>query len=354
MEISIKEYYKKMNECKAYLDQLQKRKRKPLESTIQQYRKDTERMHGDGLNPKTLMETQEGTKNTFYKYRAAWTYTYIELAKLLHKAADQEKDRNEKINLIDQLEKAVNKIKEFEPDPHGNNFKLAEKGLFVSEWEGLKKNSNPRKTKKYQKLPIGWAEQYFDRVKNSKYAPAIALLSIAGCRPSELARGVEITLQGDLSIQVCIESKKTHGGEYGQKFRSFVVKSKCIEHEFLISLLKSNNKNMLIQIHSEKRLTDQMNKYSKNVFPRLKSIISPYTYRHQFAKKIKKVLDSTVDIAIAMGHSNDKSQRHYANKSRREGGGFEISGIKGTREVKVVSNAGFDSSFLNNDRTLGM
>jgi len=354
MEISIKEYYKKMNECKAYLDQLQKRKRNPSENTIKQYRKDAERMKRDNLNPLTFVEQNGATKNTFYKYRAAWAYTYTELAKDLHKAADKEKDKNEKAYLIDCLVEAVKQIKEFEPDPKGKNFKLAEKGLFVSEWNGLKKNANPGQTKKYQRLPAGWAEKYFHRVKNSKYAPAIALMSMTGCRPAEIVRGVVVTLMDNLSIKVCIESKKTHCGEYGQKFRSFVVKSKCIEHEFLISLLKSNNKNMLIQIHSEKRLTDQMNKYSKIAFPGLKSIISPYTYRHQFAKKVKTSLGSKIDVAIVMGHSNDKSQRHYANKSRREGGGFEISEIKGTREVKVVSNTGFDFSFLKNSSVFEM
>jgi len=111
---------------------------------------------------------------------------------------------------------------------------------------------------------------------------------------------------------------------------------------------------MLIQINSEKRLCDQMNKYSKQVFPRMKSIISPYAYRHQFARKIKINLVSRVDIAIAMGHCNDKSQRHYANKARSAGSGFEISEIQGTQDVKLVSNTRFDSSFLNNNRVLGM
>jgi len=189
MEINIKEHYKKMNGCKAYLDQLQKRKRKPSESTIKQYRRDAERMERDNLNPITFVEQNGATKNTFYKYRAAWSYTYSELAKELHKAADKEKDKEEKVYLIDCLVEAVKRIKQFEPDPKGNNLKLAEKGLFISEWEGLKKNSNPRKTKKYQRLPAGWSQKYFDRVKKSKYASAIALMSIVGCRPSNLQEG---------------------------------------------------------------------------------------------------------------------------------------------------------------------
>jgi len=112
MDINMMEYYKKMNECKAYLDQLQKRKRKPSENTIKQYRKDAERMVRDNLNPRTFVEQMGATKNTFYKYRAAWSYMYSELAKELHKAADKEKDKNEKVYLIDCLVEAIKRIKE--------------------------------------------------------------------------------------------------------------------------------------------------------------------------------------------------------------------------------------------------
>lgn len=81
----------------------------------------------------------------------------------------------------------------------------------------------------------------------------------------------------------------------------------------------------------------------------MKSNISPYTYRHNFAKNLKATIFSKVDIAVAMGHSNDKSQRYYANGGK-DGGGFKIDQIGGTREVKQISqNNGFDSAILTND-----
>jgi hypothetical protein len=86
----------------------------------------------------------------------------------------------------------------------------------------------------------------------------------------------------------------------------------------------------------------------------MKSNISSYTYRHDFAKNLKATLSSKIDIAVATGHSNDKSQCYYANGGK-DGGGFKIDQIEGTREVKQISrNNGFDSGILTNDDGMTM
>jgi len=49
------------------------------------------------------------------------------------------------------------------------------------------------------------------------------LLALTGCRPAEIENGITLHLQEDQSIKVRIEGKKTHGGQYGQDFREFVI-----------------------------------------------------------------------------------------------------------------------------------
>jgi integrase len=122
----------------------------------------------------------------------------------------------------------------------------------------------------------------------------------------------------------------------------------------LVEEISKNNNQISIKVDSANALGEQMRKYSKQVFPRMHSFISPYTYRHAFAKNIKSGLFSTVDIALAMGHSNDKSQRYYANKGK-DGGGFKIEQIEGSREVKQISqNSGFNPGMLTNDNGMRM
>jgi hypothetical protein len=52
---------------------------------------------------------------------------------------------------------------------------------------------------------------------------------------------------------------------------------------------------------------------------------------------------------VAMGHSNDKSQRYYANAGKTGGGGLSLSDIEGSRAVKKISKSGgFDPALLSN------
>ncbi len=328
-----------MNECKKYVDSLPQRKREPSKQTIEQYKIDVERMKKNNVNPETLCTT----KNTFYKYRAAWAYTYTQLFYQIHKQINKEDQKSEKVYLIEMLKIVTDKIKEFPPDPNGQNLEKEKKGEYRSQWQNVKKDAPESNSKKNQYLPKEWDRKFFNYVlnKKSKYTTVVGVMAITGCRPAELENGFTIGLENDGSIKICIESKKTHGDKYGQKFRGFNVKSDSVEFSYLTDLLKNNNEELWVQVESANALGEQMRKYSKQVFPRMKDVICPYTYRHQFAKKIKSML-TEVGVAVAMGHSNDLSQRYYAAKGNKGTDGFKIDAIEGTREVKTTERSTFE------------
>ena len=94
-----------------------------------------------------------------------------------------------------------------------------------------------------------------------------------------------LRLQADQSIYVRIEGRKTHDGLYGQDLREFVITSKGVDYAYLVEQMGKNNNQLSVQVDSAKALGEQMRKYSKQAFPRMKSNISPYTYRHNFALK---------------------------------------------------------------------
>ena len=346
--IDLRDYYPILNECNKYLRSLQKTKREPSDATKMQYVKDVNRMYKNNDDPLTLCTT----KNTYYKYRAAWSYVNIELAKQLIDEISNESNNEEKVILIKLLNEITEKIKRFPPDYNGSNLKLSENGKYESDWKKVKDKAPSSKSKKYQKLTKNQRENYFNHVldKKSIYTDSIALMSICGCRPAEIESGILIRLQDDGSIKISIESKKTHGGQYGQQLREFKIKSESIEFNYLVDRMKNNNNELLIQIKSAKNLGTQMEKFSKKVFHRMKIPITPYTYRHQFGKAIKSTLSDKKDIAIALGHSNDKSQRYYANGGK-DAGGFKIDLITGTRDVKEISKTNtFDKTMLDENK----
>jgi len=150
MTVDIRPYYAQMNECKKYLDSLQKRK-KTSAKTQREYMTDVNRMHQNGTDPLTACTS----KNTYYKYRAAWNFTYTQLANDLHKEASAETDKALKIVLIDELCRCVTALKRFPPDPDGLNFKLEAKGLYSSDWQTIKDQAPPSKSKKYGSPDFG-------------------------------------------------------------------------------------------------------------------------------------------------------------------------------------------------------
>jgi len=341
-------YYTEMNECKKYLDSLPNRK-KLCEKTKREYIRDLACMHNNDADPLTACTT----KNTFYKYRAAWNYTFTQLANDIYQQATVEIDIAKKIECITALSTCITKLKKFPPDPDGLNFIHQAQGLYSSDWQLVKDQAPPSKSKKYQisTLPKNWRERFFKHIleKNSKYTTAIATLAITGCRPAELENGITLHLLTNQTIKVRIQGKKTHDGIYGQDFREFEISYEGPEFSYLLEKIPLNNQPFLVQVASANALGEQMRKYSNQVFSKIKGNISPYTYRHAFAKNIKSILSSKTDIALALGHSNDKSQRYYANKGKN-GGGFQIEKIEGTRAVKQISsNNSFNVNQLSND-----
>lgn len=346
-QVNILPFYNLMNELKKHVDNLPKPKRKLSDKTEVQYRRDSTSMNRRGLDPFKASKT----KNTFYKYRAAWIFTHKEEFYKLHKDINKETDKSKKIEKIKELELLVDELNKYPPDPKGEEFKrvknLMKSGVDIndiekSKWRDLKeeleeKGKIKNHSKKYQKLPNNWSERYLKHLysKKSKYTSIVAFLAISGCRPAELEGGVSIGLREDGTIKIAIQGKKVTE-EHGQEFREFAIKSDSVEYQYLTLLMEHNDNQLWLQIDSAKNLGKQMAKFSKQLFPR-SSIISPYTYRHNFAKQIKANLKDTEEVAKAMGHTNDKSQRYYANAARNGGGGLDITEVEGTRDVVKVS-----------------
>jgi len=324
----------------AYLKSLDKRETEPSKSTKKQYYNIVTRL--DKIN-KTPLE-HCSTKNTFYLYRAAWSYVYsTEIDKSLTQLKYIQSD-NELIERVKIIGINLEKLKAFPPDCNYKKLRLAEQGLYNSAWQDVKHLAPTSRSKKGQtrKLPCGWQDKIFKQAsdQNSKYLDAIAVLSVTGCRPAEVEYGIGLQLlEKGNGIKVIIKSKKTHEGEYGQEFRSFIVFSDSIEQLHLIKQMKGKNGELFVKVDKSKNLSEAIRKLSKIVFTRASWNISAYNYRHFFCSNLKALKKCREDIAVAMGHSNDKSQRFYSS-GKKVKDGFGIKEIVGTDQVKVSGPEG--------------
>jgi hypothetical protein len=170
------------------------------------------------------------------------------------------------------------------------------------------KNKSPRKSKnrslKY--LPDDWREQMLAGV-TGHHRDWLLLLSIAGIRPSEIERGVDVVPFED-GVKLLIRGTKTSRG-YGQPER-VVYFSGDWETELALGGARTI-------------YTDRANTVSSYVidrgaalFPSAKEPVAAYSYRHQFGSDLKGSDVSSIDASAIMGHSVEWMKKFYGRATR--------------------------------------
>ena len=294
------------------------------------------------------------TKNSFYKYRAAWIYGWSKLLAPLLQIADRQQKVNEKewFDTIEEIRKTNLMLEKYSPDPKHLNKMLGIKSLWAvkkanSTGQGLvKKNYSKRKTIK--RLPLGWRNVIFARAlqKNSKYADAVATLSLTGCRPAEIEKGVVFEIYND-ELKVTIFGAKTHGGKFGSPIRSFVMSEDSLAFDHIRERCINEGGSFTV-IAKAKAIGDAVSLMAKDT--KLANV-SAYSFRHQMSADLKAGGFDTESVAKVLGHSTDRSQTYYSAASGK-GGGRNISNIEGREPVMknkmaldALNNKGIDPIF---------
>jgi integrase len=74
-----------------------------------------------------------------------------------------------------------------------------------------------------------------------------------------------------------------------------------------------------VAIKNTKALSEAVRRHSKKLWPRRKYVVSPYSFRHQFAADLKNDLYPE-EIAKAMGHSVCRTQQYYGTRNQGRSG----------------------------------
>lgn len=288
-------------------------------------------------------ESMANTARSFYYYRAAWVHHYSGAIRAILNTADRAQRAGNATRwqeAVSELPALVRELERYRPDPEGKN--LAD-GL-IGKWavEAEKRVSAGQKLTHHSKrirlrgLPGDWREKMFSGLRlGSKYQDIVAVLSASGARPEEFVKGIEVTLDDAGMLGFTIGGVKTHGGKYGQEERSFNVRADRQELAYLRDRLQANNGKMIVTA-SAGALSDKVRQLSKKVFPQLKSTVSAYVFRHQFAADLKASSLSDADVSAALGHSADETKSYYGTaQSARSTGG--VSNIRATRPVRELT-----------------
>lgn len=287
----------------------------PSLATMQQYQAAVKRLR----KSKKWPEDYAQTKDAFYFYRAALVAD--SLAALQNNLVTinrlQKKNDPAWVTATTTLARPLKILSRYPPDQEQNHLELEIKSL----WQ--KAGKNPRsnaKRKGIGTLPPNWRADFWMKFpENSPHRLALALLSTTGCRPSELVKGVQVELDEQSNLKVTIKGTKTHDGRFGQEYRQLTILVESKEAIFLQKSVVANVGTLHVAIKSPKALSEAVRRHSKKLWPRRKYVVSPYSFRHQFAADLKNDLYPE-EIAMAMGHSVCKTQQHYGTRNQGRSG----------------------------------
>ena len=189
----------------------------------------------------------------------------------------------------------------------------------------IERKENKGKRRTLRNFPDDWREMIFnaspERLKRS-----VAVLALTGCRPDELKKGISISVSGNV-ITFAICGSKTNNG-HGQPERTLSIWRDEQNAQFFDAIKPGK-----IQ-EDDGYIRVSLRRISKKIWPKRKSIISAYSFRHQMSADLKKNGIDCEEIALRLGHSVTKTQSIYGHTNQGKSGGIGQFEITGSRKVK--------------------
>ncbi|MDP1682846.1 MAG: hypothetical protein Q8L39_13880 [Burkholderiales bacterium] len=306
---------------------------KPSETTSHQYHRACKRMKKDNATPLEMGATR---KNSFYFYRAALIYGILREIRLIHSMAVFSYGMGEQqlaIRSAEKIQELVKSLDEYAPDPKRQRKHSGQVGVWVAHAKanGITMQSLSKR-RVLSNLSEDWRDDMWKAAQKCKYLDAIAVLGCSGCRPIELQSGIKVEKTPD-GILFTITGAKTHQGKFGQKERSVLISVDSPEAQHLNKKLAAHGSPLIVTAKAA-LLKDAVARISKKLWPRRKVHVTPYVYRHQFSADIKADELSASQVAQALGHAVEESQRFYGHRRQARRGGNRILGVKATHAIR--------------------
>lgn len=175
------------------------------------------------------------------------------------------------------------------------------------------------------KLASDWRENIFSSIHSERLKLAVAILSATGCRPSEIERGIIVRARNrNLSIGIQGSKVDVETGR-GQPLRVLIVDNTTPWGLYLMQQASDAVDQTMLVKYDAGGISQRLREKSRQIWPRRKTLVSAYTYRHFIGKSMKETGESTEKIARTLGHASDFSQTAYG----RAGGGKRSAGMHG-------------------------
>lgn len=200
-----------------------------------------------------------------------------------------------------------------------------------------KRYSKNSKSRSIRTAADDWREQAAETMTGDLKL-LFLLQCVTGCRPQELANGVQVRLLRDGTMVTRVKGAKTDDIA-GQPSRSMRLSVSAGIALVLASKLQTGR--TLNSRHFDLGLVNtygrKVARACARVFPKRtgSAKLSAYSARHQLKADLMAVGWNAEDIAMAMGHATTRTGTAYGRGGRGGGGGVRPIAIKAPRAVKL-------------------
>lgn len=199
-----------------------------------------------------------------------------------------------------------------------------------------------------------WSKRAFEAATDAQKA-AVAVLWASGCRPAEIAMGVDVRRARNGIIVLEVPGAKVKA-DAGQPRRTIGIKVDSEAGKALLQILgDAQQVNVVRKAH-------RIAKDFEDIRRKTGLKITAYSMRHQFAAEMKTLYGAHTagaeQIAAAMGHRVTRSQQHYGSKSQAHGGSGVVAvkavlPVKETRQRPALSQAPTTAQTKNRPKIIG-
>ncbi|WP_175898663.1 site-specific integrase [Burkholderia vietnamiensis] len=203
-------------------------------------------------------------------------------------------------------------------------------------------------------LPANWREIMWAKAAEPEWLrarpqllPALAVLWVTGCRPSEIEEGANVAWRNQLLVVEIAGTKCVDAGQRqrGQPRRRYVFRTGIAEESSCPALATLRRRAMeaatgdigrCLVSHDSDYLYNSIVALGRAAFPKMRTRVSPYCFRHQHASDLKSDANiSLEEAAKAMGHLSDYSIGKYGHAVHgKKGGRIKALTVETARPVK--------------------
>ncbi len=194
--------------------------------------------------------------------------------------------------------------------------------------EGMTAQRAKRRSKRQSLagLPANWRTALCKRAAGGRYLFALIVLALTGCRPSELADGIQIWRgkdegTGKYVIHFQIRGAKVKAAQ-GQPLRtiSYGANDPHPLVDVVNELLSAQEEpKVFAQVRSAINLTVEIRRLAHSLWPKHKHAVTAYSFRHQFAADLKANVDDDA-TSRGLGHLSAATRRVYGTAGQASKG----------------------------------